>query len=128
LPYKPKHPCSYPSCPELILPGESFCTDHKRAEQKRYDKQRGTAAQRGYGPRWQRYRRLYIAENPLCINFDECHNVTTIVDHIQPVSQGGDFWDPKNHQPMCKSCHDRKTAEKDGRWGRGIEISKVVSK
>lgn len=31
-----------------------------------------------------------------------------VVDHKQPHK--GDhklFWDPKNHQPMCKQCHDR---------------------
>jgi len=58
-------------------------------------------------------------EHPLCINFEECHNVATVVDHIVLVSQGGSFWDPDNHQPMCKQCHDRKTAKEDGRWGRG---------
>ena len=117
MPYKPKKPCSYPGCPKLIPAGTSYCTKHKQAEQKRYDQQRGTAAQRGYDARWQRYRKQYITEHPLCINFNECHNPTTVVDHKQPVSKGGDFWDPDNHQPMCKPYHDRKTAEKDGRWG-----------
>ena len=116
LPYKPKKECGYPGCPKLIPAGMPYCTEHKRVEQKRYDKERGTAAQRGYDARWQRYRKQYIAEHPLCINFDECHNPTTVVDHKQPASKGGDFWDPNNHQPMCKSCHDRKTVKEDGGW------------
>ncbi len=29
------------------------------------------------------------------------------------------FWDPGNHQPLCKSCHSHKTATEDGRWGWG---------
>jgi 5-methylcytosine-specific restriction endonuclease McrA len=32
-----------------------------------------------------------------------------IVDHIIPVSQGGSFWDPTNHQPLCGKCHSAKT-------------------
>ena len=34
----------------------------------------------------------------------------TVVDHIVP--HRGDarlFWDEDNWQPLCKSCHDRKT-------------------
>ena len=117
MPYKPKRSCSFPGCPELIPSGERFCSKHKKEEQKRYDKQRGTAAQRGYDARWRRYKKRYITEHPLCINYEECHNVATVVDHIISVNQGGDFWDPNNHQPMCKPCHDRKTAKEDGGFG-----------
>jgi 5-methylcytosine-specific restriction protein A len=117
LPYKPRKPCSYPGCPELVASGTQYCKKHERAERKLYDKQRGTAAQRGYGSRWQRYRKSYLVEHPLCINFKECHNPAAVVDHIVPVSKGGAFWDPSNHQPMCEPCHDRKTAKEDGRWG-----------
>jgi len=84
---------------------------------QQYDQQRGTAAERGYNYRWNKYRIPYLKRHPLCVNFEECHNPATVVDHIKPVNQGGDFWDPENHQPMCKPCHDRKTAKEDGRWG-----------
>ncbi len=43
-----------------------------------------------------------------------------LVDHIQPHK--GDmtlFWRVDNWQPLCKECHDRKTALYDGGWGRG---------
>lgn len=31
-----------------------------------------------------------------------------VVDHKQPHKGAHKlFWDPKNHQPMCKQCHDR---------------------
>lgn len=116
MPYKPKKPCSYPGCPELVVAGTQYCRKHKKAEQKRYDKQRGSAVDRGYDPRWQRYRKVYLAEHPLCINYAECRHAATVIDHIVPMSRGGIFWDENNHQPMCKSCHDRKTAKKDGRW------------
>jgi 5-methylcytosine-specific restriction protein A len=43
----------------------------------------------------------------------------TVVDHIEPHHGGYDsFWDPGNHQAMCKRCHDIKTATEDGGFGR----------
>ena len=117
LPYKPRVPCKAPGCVALIPSGSGYCTKHKRAEQKRYDKERRPNGSPYNNTRWRQYRKQYLAEHPLCINFDECHNPSTIVDHIYPVNRGGGFWDTDNHQPMCKQCHDRKTAEKDGRWG-----------
>ena len=51
------------------------------------------------------------------IRFIECLKHTnsvltpaTVVDHIVP--HRGDhalFWDEQNWQPLCKSCHDKKT-------------------
>ena len=38
----------------------------------------------------------------------------TVVDHIRP--HRGDpvlFWDEKNWQSLCKSCHDKKTWNED---------------
>ena len=43
----------------------------------------------------------------------------TVVDHIIPHK--GDqklFWDTRNWQPLCKPCHDKKTATEDGGFGR----------
>jgi 5-methylcytosine-specific restriction protein A len=42
----------------------------------------------------------------------------SVVDHIKPHK--GDkrlFWDMKNHQPLCKRCHDVKTAKFDSGFG-----------
>lgn len=86
------------------------------------DKDRGTSAQRGYGYRWQKLRAAYLASHPTCA---ECSRqgrlaIAEVVDHIVPHK--GDmalFWDSSNWQPLCKHCHDRKTAMEDGGWGRG---------
>jgi len=40
----------------------------------------------------------------------------TEVDHIVPLRAGGTN-DAENLQALCKSCHSRKTAIEDGRWG-----------
>jgi 5-methylcytosine-specific restriction protein A len=35
--------------------------------------------------------------------------LASVVDHIQPVTQGGAFWVETNWQPLCASCHSKKT-------------------
>ena len=55
--------------------------------------------------KWRTMRALYLRENPLCI---DCNELANVVDHITPVTQGGDFWGGP-FQPMCDSCHARKS-------------------
>ena len=83
------------------------------------ERQRPSAARRGYGPRWRRARAAYLARHPLCVSCGAAGRLepATVVDHIVPHK--GDsvlFWDRANWQSMCKSCHDAKTA-REGRWG-----------
>lgn len=70
---------------------------------------RPTAAERGYGARWRRYRERFLTENPFCVLCERLGRTTpaTVVDHIVP--HRGDhhlFWKPENHQALCKPCHD----------------------
>jgi len=55
--------------------------------------------------RWRTMRALYLREHPLCI---DCNELAHVVDHITPVTMGGDFWNGP-FQPMCDSCHARKS-------------------
>lgn len=66
--------------------------------------------------RWRKMRKAFIDTHPLCVNFDQCHNVSVICDHIQP-HRGDDalMWCWDNLQAMCKPCHDRKTMTDDHR-------------
>ena len=62
--------------------------------------------------RWRGLRNLYYKRNPLCV---ECSNNNILkeeycVDHIKPVSEGGEFYEWKNLQTLCRSCHAKKTA------------------
>lgn len=85
------------------------------------DKDRGHAAARGYGYRWQKARKAYLAKHPLCVACYRQGRVTAAseVDHITP--HRGDralFWDSANWQALCKPCHSAKTAREDGGFGR----------
>jgi len=126
MPRRPRVPCNYPGCPELVEAGQRYCTRHKRQEQKRYDDERGTAAQRGYGSRWRRYTLLFKKQHPLCAECERQGRVTPVylVDHIIPVTGPDDplFWDPENHQGLCEQCHNIKRATEDKEtWRRRRE-------
>ena len=79
----------------------------RRADAKRYDK------------RWRKLSELIRTNEPLC---RECKkdNRTVLakcVDHIIPIEQGGNMYDENNLQPLCWSCHSKKTAAEDGGFG-----------
>ena len=118
MPYKLKRLCAAPGCPKLTHAAR--CQAHTRENRQAYDQRRGSAHERGYTWQWQKYRAAYLQREPLCRS---CKAVGRFVaarelDHIKPVSQGGSFWDPANHQPLCKPCHSAKTMrEARGQYG-----------
>jgi|GEM_PF-1527715 len=57
---------------------------------------------------WRRYSEQYRRDNPECAACGTTEG-TTHLDHIIPVSQGGSFWDIRNHETLCQSDHSRKT-------------------
>lgn len=89
-----------------------------RVKAKRVRKMNRT--EMGYDARWAKYSKQYLAAHPLCV---ECkkHGVITPSEHTDHIiPHRGDmalFWDPKNHQALCRVCHGRKTASEDGGFG-----------
>lgn len=80
-----------------------------------------------YGRKWDAYAKAFLsrAENALCKRClgksPPVEESAMVVDHIVPYR--GDpvlFWDPDNHQGLCKSCHDSKTATEDGGFGNQV--------
>lgn len=108
---KPLRPCRHPGCPALTR--EGYCPRHKPSKASR----RGSAEYHGWYslPVWtEDLRPAQLLREPFC---RECakrgiRTRATVVDHVTP--HRGDwalFIDPANHQSLCKSCHDRKTAK-----------------
>ena len=122
MPNKPKHPCGYPGCPELIDAGKYYCPKHEKLVKANMDKSRGSAAKRGYGSKWQKARKTFLAKHPLC---EECLKKgktapATVVDHIIPHRGNMKlFWDVNNWQALCKHHHDAKTAKEVFHGGKG---------
>ena len=113
MPNAPLRPCLHPGCGALVVRGR--CDRHAVQERNEYDFRRGSSAARGYDARWRRLRERILSEEPLCRICGRAE--AKHVDHIVPKARGGTD-DRDNLQPLCHSCHSRKTAEEDGRWGR----------
>jgi 5-methylcytosine-specific restriction protein A len=112
MPTAALRPCTAPGCPSLVPRGR--CTRHQVAARVADQQRRGTAAERGYGARWQAARLVFLSRNPLCRPCSRKNPTrltpATVVDHI--VDHKGDqqvFWDESNWQPSCQPCHDART-------------------
>ena len=118
MPHKPLHGCRHQGCRALVKSGESYCEAHIKAHVNDFTRAHPEWFKLYNNKRWRAYRRMFLAAHPLCINFEECHNEATVVDHIEPHKGDWDkFWDQSNHRAMCKRCHDKATAMYDGGFG-----------
>ena len=61
---------------------------------------------------WRKLRAYILSGEPLC---RECSQVATVVDHIEPIRLGGSKWSHENLQPLCTSCHNKKSRSERGR-------------
>jgi 5-methylcytosine-specific restriction protein A len=101
-------PCHKPGCSELVS-NEKPCTKHPTT---RY-LYRDPVHKQGYTYRWNQYAKRYLRQHPLCVEGTKAGRIEAaeVVDHITPITNSDDpgFWNPLNHQALCKSCHSRKT-------------------
>jgi 5-methylcytosine-specific restriction protein A len=86
-----------------------------RAAQKPWDHKK-TAAERGYGREYRRLRVKLLKAEPLCRPCGVKGRTTaaTMTDHIVGLARGGAAHDLENLQPICRACHDEKSAREKG--------------
>jgi 5-methylcytosine-specific restriction protein A len=120
MPQKMLHPCFKQGCPNLTR--EKYCEAHahlaeadKRARQEYYNTAvRDPEAQRFYESHaWRRLRAIYLKRNPLC---EACYaegriTPAVICDHKIEIKDGGARLDMANVTALCRSCHNKKTAQ-----------------
>lgn len=81
----------------------------QRVQEHQY---RGSSRERGYDSDWEKVRKQFAAENPICVMCEREGRTALVeeVDHIIPVKVRPDLrLDPSNLQSLCKSCHQKKT-------------------
>jgi len=134
MPKRAQIPCREPGCKARC--NGPYCSAHERNnlaadDCHRRDRERGSAAARGYGRRWQRLREMVLARDPLCKIAILCDGMAPSVDadHILRKPLGDDSME--NLQGACHACHSYKTAVKDSNFagpiqpgGRGSKSSK----
>lgn len=61
---------------------------------------------------WRVLRAAVLRESPLCVVCKAKDHLIAagVVDHVVPLKDGGARFDRANLQPLCVSCHNRKTA------------------
>lgn len=132
-------PCLNVPCKRLVRHGDKGwkvgrCDAHADAhleELQERDRARGTRTERGYNNDWYRASRAYLkqSEHALCRACEKQGRVTaaTCVDHVVPHHGDPDlFWNEENWQPLCQTCHSKKTAREDGGFGNRIKADRVT--
>lgn len=108
MPTASPRPCAQPGCDQLVSSGRcpAHAIEYQRHGQKLYR-----------SSRWAGLRRQVLTEEPWC-RTPGCHNLSTDVDHIVPLRDGGAPLDRTNLQGLCHMHHAQKTArEVFGRKG-----------
>lgn len=113
--------CVEPNCRNMVVDAHSsFCPLHKAIRDKRriYSQRTSSASYNSlyHTPRWRKERKSFLQANPLCIR---CGEKADTVDHIIP-HKGNEliFWDKSNWQPLCHSCHSKKTLQENNNFNK----------
>jgi 5-methylcytosine-specific restriction protein A len=114
MPAKPLRECKHAGCHELTRDG--LCQAHALQHQREKDARRDTPAERGYDDTWRKVRLMALKrDHYIC---QRCGvGGANEVDHIVPISRGGDRLRLDNLQTLCHRCHSKKTATEDGGFG-----------
>lgn len=116
-------PCRFEGCPSSAMDGYYRCEKHQKLFWRRETKERqlnGTIDGFYKTRAWRRLRLLQLSHFPIC---NDCKTqAATMVDHIKPISQGGELMNQDNLQSMCESCHARKRQREawESKKGEGI--------
>ena len=109
MPRASLRPCTYPGCNNL--------GDGPRCPAHPYPVKRDariSAARRGYDQDWRDLRRWFLRHNPICMIRVKCYGApASEVDHVTPLTLGGNRLDKSNLQSACGDCHKWKTAAVD---------------
>lgn len=98
MPKAPMKPCA--GCRRAVPMGVRRCERCATRKRQQSDRNRRTAAERGYGHRWRKARATYLREHSLCVVCASAGRTIAAseVDHIVPYRGTHDvrFWDRDN--------------------------------
>jgi len=108
--------CNKPGCGRTTIPGKDYCQKHieLQGQQRKIFTRRGKSSKYHSlyeSLRWRKESKEFLKKYPTCF---VCGKPAKITDHIIP--HRGDvtlFYDSNNWQPMCWSCHSRKTLKEN---------------
>lgn len=122
MPQAAPTPCRHPGC-GVVLSKPGYCDAHRPAVHRDYGRaRRGFDAEIGFyqSAAWRSVRAAFLREHPLCQRCRELGRLVpaVVVDHVQPIKDGGARFDTSNCQALCISHHNAKTAGETARRSR----------
>ncbi len=117
---KTRRPCQYPGCANLVDGG--YCAQHKmRSAELAYRNPERNAL---YDRKWQRRRRLFLAEHPWCADCLDVgiYTAATDVHHVERHQGDEQKFLSSPLQALCHACHSRHTNEELGRGHQKVSV------
>jgi len=121
LPSRALRPCKDRDCTALTNDKTGYCPEHimlveefKKQQWREQDKHRDSSHKRGYDSTWEKLRKVFLRENPLCHDCIQHERITPAkeVHHIKKVREYPSLRLVKdNLMGLCKSCHSSRTAK-----------------
>lgn len=106
MPNAAKRPCTKPGCHRLVTGRAARCELHPYPKRNfnQENKWRGSPRERGYDRIWEKARKMYLAEHPIC---EECHRaVADTVHHVVPIVDAPELrLVEENFMGVCRGCH-----------------------
>ncbi len=121
----PTRLCLEPRCPNPAT-GKGRCDAHRKPIERERSRRRRETTQGVYKTKmWLQRRRQVLSRDPICADGRVCegNRLSTEVDHIIPLEQGGAPYAMNNLRGTCSACHQAKTAEENSerlRTGRRV--------
>jgi 5-methylcytosine-specific restriction enzyme A len=112
--------CAHPGCPNPPT-GKGRCDQHRKPIERERSARRRKATSGVYKTKLWHHRRLQVlSRDPICADGRVCgHNrLSTEVDHVIPLEQGGAPYAMDNLRGTCTDCHQAKTAQENSQRGR----------
>ena len=108
--------CTASGCKTIVTDGGYRCAKHPtptHTAKREYAHHYYQGKNIYWTNRWKRFRAVVLREEPLCRICAQfgIYTEATVVDHIHEIKDGGNHLDRDNAQSLCRSCHQRKTAE-----------------
>jgi 5-methylcytosine-specific restriction enzyme A len=107
--------------------GLGRCDEHRKQRERERSEARRRKALTGertadavkiyHSQKWLNTRKAVLSRDPICKVCDDA--LSTQVDHIVPLSQGGDPYALDGLQGICVPCHARKSGQESAAQLRG---------
>lgn len=117
--------CHYAGC-NAMTPNY-YCPKHEKIQQARRQEHNtlfeGTRREKSarynalyHTGKWRAMRAAHLKAYPYCVM---CGGVATVADHIEPHCGNEEvFFNERNLQSLCASCHSKKTLKENGYFRR----------